>query len=348
MKVLKHTIFFLFLIACQVNFAQKHQLDKEFEKTYNDTRENGMNGALANEMLSENMIADWDIELNRVYKELMTKLPDYKKTQLKESQRKWIEYRDLNFKLLNDIDKDVMYPQPKSREMQFIRQRVLELIDISQRYDNENDTSINSSPKKTSINTVNEIKNELAESYVYANEMIGLTGESLNKAIANGNRHYNKAYNLFLSLQSDTSNDLSKEKLNVISESLKVYAEVFNNKYSIAQNFKPEIDFIKSNLEKFPNEITQIEKDNEENLVRVILGSRSKRQIILPKNGNWCLWEIIGDDRIWIEGYVPKNGFAKYDVHSNQLPMFLGNEKEFILSSNLKNTQFIFRQCEKE
>ena len=245
-----------------------------------------------------------------------------------------------------------MYPQPKSRELKFIRQRVLELIDISQRYNiRKEKTEIKNETENFNLNnssTLLEIKKELEECYVYANKIFGLTGENLNFVISNGDMHYNKAYNLFLTLQKEADYKLPKGKSKVISESLKTYAEIFNNKYSIAQNFKPDIDFIKENLEKFPNEITQIEKDNEENIIRVILGSRSKRQITLPKRGNWCLWEIIGDDRIWMEGYVPNNGFAKFDVPTNQLPMYLGTEKEFIISSNLKNVQLIFRECEKE
>ena len=348
MRKLTLTLLLITTFSFWNSYGQEHPHDKKFNEYYQDSRDNGSNGALSYELLSESFIDDWDAELNRVYKELMSKLPEYKKSQLKEAQRKWIEFRDLNFKLLNDIDKDVMYPQPKSRELKFIRQRVLELIDISQRYNNTDIKNELENFNLSNSSTLSEIKKELEECYLYANKMFGLTGENLNIVISKGDMHYNKAYNLFLTLQKEADYKLPKGKSKVISKSLKTYAEIFNNKYSVAQNFKPDIDFIKENLEKFPTEITQIEKDNEENIIRLILGSRSKRQIILPKNGNWCLWEIIGDDRIWMEGYVPNNGFAKFDVPSNQLPMYLGTEKEFIISSNLKNIQLIFKECEKE
>jgi uncharacterized protein YecT (DUF1311 family) len=89
-----------------------------------------MNGALAYELLSESMIEEWDKELNLVYQELMNKLSEEKQKQLIDSQRKWIEFRDAEFKLLQDIDKDAMYPQPKAREMKYVRQRALELIEL--------------------------------------------------------------------------------------------------------------------------------------------------------------------------------------------------------------------------
>jgi hypothetical protein len=106
----------------------------KFNDLYEESRNIGSNGALSYELISEALISDWDLELNRVYKDLMQNLPEEKKLQLKFSQRKWIEFRDLEFELLNNIDKDAWYPQPKSREMKFIRSRVLNLIDLNERY----------------------------------------------------------------------------------------------------------------------------------------------------------------------------------------------------------------------
>jgi uncharacterized protein YecT (DUF1311 family) len=45
----------------------------------------------------------WDQELNRVYKELQSKLDDQGRRMLRDSQRKWIEFRDLEFELLGRI-----------------------------------------------------------------------------------------------------------------------------------------------------------------------------------------------------------------------------------------------------
>lgn len=120
------------LIVCITSNAQEHPLDKKFDQTYEETRKNNSNGALAYEMISESMIVEWDKELNRAYKALMSNLSTEKQNQLRTSQRKWIEFRDAEFALLRDIDKTAMYPQPKTREMKYVRQRALELIELKE------------------------------------------------------------------------------------------------------------------------------------------------------------------------------------------------------------------------
>ncbi|MCW5518151.1 lysozyme inhibitor LprI family protein [Muriicola sp. Z0-33] len=130
----KFVSFLAMVFLFKLCYAQEHQLDLKFNELYEESRINGSNSALSYELISEALIDDWDLELNRVYKDLMKNLPEEKKLQLKLSQRKWIEFRDLEFKLLNDIDKDAWYPQPKNREMKFIRNRVLDLIDLNERY----------------------------------------------------------------------------------------------------------------------------------------------------------------------------------------------------------------------
>ena len=91
MKILKTFFVTLTVLVSLSVFGQEHSLDKKFNEYYQDSRDNGSNGALSYELLSESFIDDWDAELNRVYKELMSKLPEYKKSQLKEAQKKWIE-----------------------------------------------------------------------------------------------------------------------------------------------------------------------------------------------------------------------------------------------------------------
>ncbi|MEE8388269.1 MAG: lysozyme inhibitor LprI family protein, partial [Acidiferrobacterales bacterium] len=39
----------------------------------------------------------WDVALNKAYKALMKRLPEQDKLLLRESQRKWISYRDSEF-----------------------------------------------------------------------------------------------------------------------------------------------------------------------------------------------------------------------------------------------------------
>ena len=91
-----------------------------------------------------------------------------------------------------------------------------------------------------------------------------------------------------------------------------------------------------------------VEKDNENDIIRLIIGARSVKEITLPSDGQWCIMELTGDDRVWVEGFVPNNGFAKYDVVNDQLPMYLGNEKRFKISSNLQDMNLIFSRCERK
>jgi len=134
MTNLKLVSIFTMIFLLNLCYAQEHKLDLKFNELFEESRNNRSNSALSYELISESLIEDWDLELNRLYKELMQNLPEEKKLQLKLSQRKWIEFRDLEFNLLNNIDKDAGYPQPKSREMKFIRNRVLDLIDLNERY----------------------------------------------------------------------------------------------------------------------------------------------------------------------------------------------------------------------
>jgi hypothetical protein len=193
-----------------------------------------------------------------------------------------------------------------------------------------------------------EIKKELAKSYESAMAMRGLTQNELEIEKTKGNTSYNNAYQAYLKLQTELGDKLPREKSKVISEALRVYAEIFNNKYAIPQDYRAEIKFIQQNLDNFPEKQTQIEKDNENNIIRLIIGARSVKEITLPSDGQWCIMELTGDNRIWVEGYVPNNGFAKYDVASDQLPMYLGNEKRFKISSNLQDINLIFSRCERK
>lgn len=45
----------------------------------------------------------WDEELNRVYRELMRKLPPEDQAILKESEQEWIKFRDSNRRLIGEL-----------------------------------------------------------------------------------------------------------------------------------------------------------------------------------------------------------------------------------------------------
>ena len=79
----------------------------------------------------DNAYKQWDDELNNYYKKLTVILDDEGKANLKDAQRKWIEFRDLEFKNLEYIyskkDGTMYQPMQASDRMEFIKKRALEL-----------------------------------------------------------------------------------------------------------------------------------------------------------------------------------------------------------------------------
>ncbi len=73
----------------------------------------------------------WDGELNRVYQELLTKLPEDARPALRAAQVAWLNHRDEEFKLLAalyDALDGTMYPVMKASDrVDFVRNRALEL-----------------------------------------------------------------------------------------------------------------------------------------------------------------------------------------------------------------------------
>lgn len=91
-------------------------------------------------------------------------------------------------------------------------------------------------------------------------------------------------------------------------------------------------------------------KIKEEGVFEVEIERQGAMAVQLPSKGTWCLWEIQGGNRVWLEGYVPgaSNGYGKYDVYSEQLPMYLGDEKKFTLTnaSISSGIVLVFKKCE--
>lgn len=73
----------------------------------------------------------WDKALNNAYKILMKKLPDSDKSQLRDSQRKWLAFKESEFRFMpqhiqrqgGSITKVIS----AQRKVSFIRNRVIEL-----------------------------------------------------------------------------------------------------------------------------------------------------------------------------------------------------------------------------
>lgn len=77
---------------------KQHSIDAWLEKCVaSDSSTNGMTKCAieANTM--------WDKEMNRIYKELMKKLPEKQKTLLKQSQIQWVKFRDAEFNFISEF-----------------------------------------------------------------------------------------------------------------------------------------------------------------------------------------------------------------------------------------------------
>ncbi|MBN1939286.1 MAG: DUF1311 domain-containing protein [Candidatus Aminicenantes bacterium] len=73
----------------------------------------------------------WDAELNRVYRELMQKLPEAARPSLKASQQAWIKHRNEEFNLLTSLygmfDGTMYGLMQAADQVDFVRKRTLEL-----------------------------------------------------------------------------------------------------------------------------------------------------------------------------------------------------------------------------
>ena len=95
-------VFLLMIFAVGSGFAEEkekqHSIDAWLEKCVaSDSSTNGMTKCAieANTM--------WDKEMNRIYKELMKKLPEKQKTLLKQSQIQWLKFRDTEANFISEF-----------------------------------------------------------------------------------------------------------------------------------------------------------------------------------------------------------------------------------------------------
>lgn len=72
----------------------------------------------------------WDIELNKVYKDLMNKLPESEKIKLRNSERKWIVERDKKLEMLSDEDGTNVNVMKSGMKYQLTKERTLILAKV--------------------------------------------------------------------------------------------------------------------------------------------------------------------------------------------------------------------------
>lgn len=194
---------------------------------------------------------------------------------------------------------------------------------------------------------VDSVKVSLIRCYYTCIGMKSKEGEVLEAYRIAGREFYERAYNYYLQLQLQLGDDLPSSKRHLVSEALKLYSDIFNNKYAMSNDFFPKVESMHENVQKFPYETSKIEEDFLTQTFRVTSPIGSKQKIGLPDKGNYCLWEINGDEQIQMEGSFPNNGYGAFSLNRSMLPIYLGAFKEFIVTGGFKNVELVFKPCER-
>jgi uncharacterized protein YecT (DUF1311 family) len=137
MKKLSLVLFFLFT-AFTALFAQdsKHPIDIETDACME--KDPSTMGMIECSRLAQEK---WDAEMNKYYDMLMDKLDESAKASLRDSQRRWLEFRDAEFKAIDDYYSYIyeqagggtMYSMMQAgARMQVVRDRALEIISYYQ------------------------------------------------------------------------------------------------------------------------------------------------------------------------------------------------------------------------
>ena len=122
-------IIFFILIPIRVSAQDNNPIDKELSECMD--KDPSTHGVL---QCIDKAYQKWEDELNSCYKKLTDMLDDEGKSSLKEAQRKWIEFRDLEFKNIENIysfKEGTMYlPMQALDKMDILKHRALELKDF--------------------------------------------------------------------------------------------------------------------------------------------------------------------------------------------------------------------------
>mgnify|MGYP000892639646 FL=1 len=104
----------------------KHPIDKWLDECL--TKDESTAGMLK---CADEAYKKWDVELNKVYKELLGVLDTDSQKRLKESQRAWLKFRDDEFKLLESFyskkEGTMFLPMHAFDKIDIIKNRVQEL-----------------------------------------------------------------------------------------------------------------------------------------------------------------------------------------------------------------------------
>lgn len=117
---------FLSFVAIAQDAQEQHPIDIALDKCMDkNPSTHGMIGCL------DEAYKKWDAELNKNYKALSLKMDTKQKAALLAAQRKWIEYRDLEFmtqKAVYETMQGTMFqPMAVNDRMEVVKKRALDL-----------------------------------------------------------------------------------------------------------------------------------------------------------------------------------------------------------------------------
>jgi uncharacterized protein YecT (DUF1311 family) len=129
MNILIQIIIFVALFFSSASIAQiDNTVDKELNKCMDDNPSTqGMLECI------DKAYEKWEGELYKYYRSLMEILDDTSKTSLQEEQRKWIEFRDIEFGILSRIyskkEGTMFLPMQALDKMEIVKRRANDLKD---------------------------------------------------------------------------------------------------------------------------------------------------------------------------------------------------------------------------
>ena len=129
---MKPIIIFLSLILLSISLysqdsSEKHRIDFQLEECLNDEWTQSTVDIM---LCTDDALNEWDKELNIVYQKLMKLLTDDQKTTLRQAQKEWIKYRDLEFANIDSIYNmdGTMWGQVRIMErLEIVKNRTLSL-----------------------------------------------------------------------------------------------------------------------------------------------------------------------------------------------------------------------------
>jgi len=125
-------LFVSIMLICSTSYAQTdikpYKIDSVLSKCIGKNNSDpGMSDCL------QKAESNWDKELNKYYKLLLTKLDSVGQKNLRESQREWIVYKDKEVNFFSEVfskkDGTMWNLLIADKRMQIIRQRAIELSD---------------------------------------------------------------------------------------------------------------------------------------------------------------------------------------------------------------------------